>query len=290
MRTYLAGLLASIAFGGAAATPISGFEAKTDRIEIEYVAPKSADHARLARQLQNARVLEELRDFLSPFRLPEALTLKLESCGTSNAWYEDRVITVCYEYLHTLVRNSAAEPIAPDVTAADTIVGPTLEVFLHEMAHAAFELLDIPVLGREEDAADQIAAYMLLNLSKDEARRTVIGTASMYLREARTYTPDLTKFADGHGTPGQRYYNLLCLAYGSDPVLFADAVDKGLLPRHRAEDCSGEYKQVAFAFQTLLGPHLDRERIKQVRSRRWLDVDAAAFATDASARARSKTD
>jgi hypothetical protein len=290
MRSHLAGLLALLALCAATATPVAALERETDRIEIDYVAPKSEDHAKLARQLQDNRVLEELRDFLSPFRLPASLTLKLESCGSGNAWYEDRVITVCYEYLDALVRHAAAEPIAPGVTGVDAIIGPTLEVFLHEMAHAAFELLEIPVLGREEDAADQVAAYMLLNLSKDQARRAVIGTASMYLREAHAFTAELTKFADGHGTPAQRYYNLLCLAYGSDAVLFADAVDNGLLPRHRAEDCAGEYKQVAFAFQTLIGPHLDLERIQHVRSRRWLDVDTATFATDASARARSKTD
>jgi hypothetical protein len=259
---------------------------ETDRIAIEYAAPKP-EHTELARRLADNRVLEQLREFLSPFRLPATVTLKLESCGSGNAWYGEGVITVCYEYLDALVRDASAEPIAPDVSRADSIVGPTLEVFLHEMSHAVFELLQIPVLGREEDAADQIAAYMLLNLSKDEARRAVIGTAAMYLREARDFTPELTKFADGHGIPAQRYYNLLCLAYGFDPVLFADAVDKGLLPRHRAEECAGEYKQVAFAFQTLIAPHLDRERIAQVRSRRWLDVDASALGADN--RLRSKT-
>jgi hypothetical protein len=272
------------------AAPVVATEADTDRIEIAYAAPKSADHAELAKKLQDNQVLEQLREFLSPFRLPASLTLKLESCGSGNAWYEDRTVTVCYEYLDSLVRHAPGTPLAPDVSAADAVVGPTLEVFLHEMAHAAFELLKIPVLGREEDAADQMAAYMLLNLSKDEARRAVIGTAAMYLREARTFTVELTGFADGHGTPAQRYYNLLCLAYGSDPVLFADAVEKELLPRHRAEDCAGEYKQVAYAFQTLIGPHLDWTRIEHVRSRRWLDLDPAAFALDASARARSKID
>ena len=57
-----------------------------------------------------------------------------------------------------------AEPVAPGLSPTDSVVGPTLEVFLHEMAHAVFELFRLPVLGREEDAADQIAAYMLLNL------------------------------------------------------------------------------------------------------------------------------
>ena len=35
-------------------------------------------------------------------------------------------------------------------------------------------------------------------------------------------------FADEHGTPAQRLYNLLCVAYGSDKELFADVVEKGI--------------------------------------------------------------
>lgn len=282
MRIQIAGLLAAVALG-TVAVPASATETDTDRIAIEYVPPKVTEHDELARRLQDNRVLEQLREFLSPFRLPATVTLKVESCGGENAWYGERVITVCYEYLDNLVRNASAEPVAPGLSPTDTVVGPTLEVFLHEMAHAVFELFRLPVLGREEDAADQVAAYMLLNLSKDEARRAVIATASMYLREARNFTAELTRYADGHSTPAQRYYNLLCLAYGSDPVLFADAVDKSLLPRSRAEACADEYKQVSFAFQTLIAPHLDNDRIAQVRARRWLDVDSAAASPDSPA-------
>ena len=42
-------------------------------------------------------------------------------------------------------------------------------------------------------------------------------------------------FVDEHGTPAQRLYNLLCIAYGSDKELFADVVEKGYLPKERAE-------------------------------------------------------
>ena len=50
-------------------------------------------------------------------------------------------------------------------------------MFLHETGHAVFNMLQIPVLGREEDAADQFAAYLMLRLGKDEARRMILGSA-----------------------------------------------------------------------------------------------------------------
>jgi hypothetical protein len=99
------------------------------------------------------------------------------------------------------------------------------------IAHAMFDMLHVPVLGREEDAADQVSA--LLHLGKTEARRLIAGAAYVYKTEAEAAkTPvELKHFADAHGTPAQRFYNLLCIAYGADPELFGDMVKKGHLPK-----------------------------------------------------------
>ena len=66
-------------------------------------------------------------------------------------------------------------------------------------------------------------------------------------------------FADVHDTPAQRLYSLLCLAYGSDKELFADVVEKGFRSRlERSEICEDEYRQVDFAYRTLVAPHAQR--------------------------------
>jgi hypothetical protein len=80
----------------------------------------------------------------------------------------------------------------------------------------------------------------------------------------------LKEFANEHGTPAQRFYNLLCIAYGADAQLFGDLVAKGYLPKERAEGCEVEYKQVAFAFQKLIGPHIDARRARKVFDKSWL--------------------
>ena len=41
-------------------------------------------------------------------------------------------------------------------------------------------MLELPVFGREEDAADQLAAYILLQFGESEARRLIAGTAYAY--------------------------------------------------------------------------------------------------------------
>jgi hypothetical protein len=53
------------------------------------------------------------------------------------------------------------------------------------------------------------------------------------------------------------------------PQLFGD-FEKGYLPNERAEDCKDEYQQVAYAFQQLVGPHLDPMLVKDVTDKTWL--------------------
>jgi hypothetical protein len=198
-----------------------------DRFQIFYVPPKNPAHEPVLRLLKERQVLEKFREFLSPLRLPRKLQLKLEGCdGVSNAWYEDDAITVCYEYIEEIFRNAPQETTPAGVTRADAIVGPTLEVFLHEVGHAVFDVLKIPLLGREEDAADQFAAYLLLQFAKSDARRLIAGTAYAYNVDASKPSTKKNPFADEHGLPAQRFYNLLCIAYGADSKLFADLVEK----------------------------------------------------------------
>jgi hypothetical protein len=42
------------------------------------------------------------------------------------------------------------------------------------------------------------------------------------------------------------------------------------LPKERAEDCENEYRQAAYAYEKLIGPHVDRGRAKKVFDRSWL--------------------
>jgi len=236
--------------------------ARQGSIRIEYVAPKDAAHQPIYSALREKHVLERVRDSLQGLRLPRPLTLKIEGCdGDINASYEssDTTLTVCYEYLayiEELAQEISPAGVKEGLTPANYIVGPFLEVVLHEMAHAIFDLKKVPILGREEDAADQVAAFLLLGLGKDETRRVIASIAVMYASEATEAPSKLKDFADEHGLPAQRLFNLLCLSYGAHPELFGDLVEKGFLPRERAEQCGGEYRQVRMAFDRLVAPHL----------------------------------
>ena len=72
-----------------------------------------------------------------------------------------------------------------------------------------------------------------------------------------------------HSLDAQRFYNLLCLAYGAEPELFADVVSKQYLPADRAEGCRDEYRQVAYAVRTLMRPYIDLPRRDRVLAQQW---------------------
>jgi Putative metallopeptidase len=252
---------------------------KLDQIRIAHEKPSNPAHQDLYDLIRERRALERIKEFLSPLRLPRRLLLRIAGCdGAANAWYDraDTTITVCYEYIDEVRRHAPTETTAQGITPDDAVAGPFVEVFLHEVAHALFDMLRIPILGREEDAADQIAAYLLLQLGKDEARRVIGGIALMYFREAREQSTAMAAFASRHGLPAQRFYNVLCLTYGSDPGAFADIVEKRYLPQQRADGCVAEYKQVAEAFHRLIRPHLDPVLARRVKRRKWLRPQQAA--------------
>jgi hypothetical protein len=182
-------------------------------------------------------------------------------------------VSVCYEYLEEIRQNAPKETTPAGVTPQDALIGPFADVFLHEVGHALIDMLQLPVLGREEDAADQMSAFMMLQFDKDEAKRLIAGAAYVYKNDiqAAKLTIPLKAFSDEHGHPAQRFFNLLCLAYGKDAGSFADFVEKGFLPKDRAETCDLEYEQVAYAFQKLIAPHLDPVLRRKVRAKKkWL--------------------
>ncbi len=276
MKTALALAIAGMFL--VTATAMTAFAAsKASQISIRYVPPKNPAHQPIYKDLKERRALEKLQEFLSPFRLPRTVQFSLAGCdGEDDASYGDEAITICYEYVDKLWKNMPAKTTPAGIAPMDTVIGPFVDTSLHEFAHALFDMLNLPVLGREEDAADQVAAYIYLQLGKAEARRLIMGTAYAYLTDAKSDDAPLTPkefaedFAEAHGMPQQRAYNVLCIAYGADTKLFGDFVTKGYLPEERADVCEEEYEQVQDAYEELVTPHIDSALAKRIFNRTWL--------------------
>ena len=260
-----------------ATTTVSVDAAKTNQVAIAYELPRNATYKTVRAELQKRRVLERLQAFLSPIRLPRTVTFVLAECGGDpEAFYGDNKITICYELVKDLFDDMPAKTTPAGIAPFDTVVGPFVDTCLHEFSHAIFDILKIPVLGREEDAADQAAAYIYLQLDPAEASRLVAGAIYRHLREADSDDAAVTReefdedFAEEHSTPKQRAYNLMCIAYGADPKRFEYVVSKGHLPTERAQTCEEEYERVQDAFEKLILPHIDVEVMDRVMKKTWL--------------------
>lgn len=247
------------------------------RIRIVYEAPKKSAYREIYDAMRQRRVLERVGAIVGLVRLPTRLTYRLKECaGELNAWYapENRSVTVCYELIDSIVRAAPKTKSPAGVTRQEAIRGPVFQILLHESSHALFDLLQVPILGREEDAADQVASLILLHLSPADARMVVMGSAYFFATTAKDEPVDQGAFSDVHGLSWQRFYNLACLAYGSDKRRYQAILAKDYLPKERAAGCEEEYGQVAFAFAKLIGPHL---RVRPVGGERLRRAFRSAF-------------
>ena len=255
---------------------------KTNAFDIQYVEPKNPEHQHLYDKLRHVRLLEKLQGFLAPIRLPIRITIKVEGCdGLANAYFETDTIKVCYEYFEYLMKK-APKMVRQGLSPRDALIGPTVEVFLHELGHGLVRVLDVPYFGKEEDVADYIATYLLLTFCKDDARRLLLGASFIGDAEAmeeQGKAPELRTIADLHSLPAQRYYNRWCMAYGADQELFADAIDTGMLPPNRVKWCKYEWQSNEYAFQQLIEPYIDQDMKKVVASKHWFMFETPVSAT-----------
>ena len=254
--------------------PKSGL--KSHQFTIEYVPPKDPKHTHLYDLLRQRKVLEKFQEFLAPIYLPNPVKLQTIGCdGVVNAHFWKNTVQVCYEYFDWIHQNTPKVSQA-GMSPHDAMIGPTVDVFLHETGHAILQLLDIPIFAREEDAADYVALIIMLEFSREDARRLILGASIIAGHDAKQEQekhPSLRTLADMHSLPAVRYFNRWCMAYGMDPVLFADAIELGLLSPGRASHCRYEYSYNADAFKRLITPYLDPDFVQEVRSRKWFEFD-----------------
>ena len=252
------------------------------QVKIAYgAAGADPNNARARGVLTNSRALEELQAFLAPLRLPVDMNLQAEACGAPRRAYnaETKTATICYEMIAKILETIDAQTLASTQTKAgaetygavqgrsEALVGTIVEALLHETAYALFDIYNVPVWGRIDDAADRLSALVMLQFGEDAARTTILGTAHFFDWSNRKWTG--SDFAEATSPEAQRFYNFLCIAYGADPVLFANLKDSGALPKYRLVQCPREYLQERTAFDLRLMPYIDPDLLVKARARSW---------------------
>ena len=225
-------------------------------LQPTYVRVRDAD---LLRRLPEVQAIDGM------FVLPRRLRYVTAECGEFGAFYRpDRAeVALCYETLHVLHERGQARQREGGLDAGYPLRYVRANIrflLLHETGHALVDLLDLPVTGRQEDAVDQLAAILMLRFAGlDETSAQVTGNLRMaadWLLSRSTGAYNLHAYADEHALGEQRYFNLQCLIYGTDPAAFAGIVEAGDLTPARAQGCARETRLATRAWLRLLLPHL----------------------------------
>jgi hypothetical protein len=127
-------------------------------------------------------------------------------------------------------------------------------VFLHEIAHALIDKYKLPIIGNEEDAADRCAAYINLEELGEAGVKAVLAAADAFLIESKQNASGQRNMADEHLLSEQRFYNSLCMIYGSNTGKYSKIVTEGYLPKERAVRCATEYQKSVDGWVNLLAP------------------------------------
>jgi hypothetical protein len=244
------------------------------------VQEEFADYEALKRvhdRIRERKLLERYAQFLAPLRLPTTLRLITKQCDEMNAFFSPREnsITMCLEYMRGFEASAPGGTTEEGISRDDAIIGSVVATLLHETGHAIFHILRIPVLGREEDAADQVAAFVMLQFGDQVALTTVKGSLWKWrnwgvpLGRKTTSLVQQSIYADSHSTAQQRFITFLCIAYGGKPKVFQPLIDAGFMPKGRAAACANDYKQAERAFEKTVLPHIDRDLMAKVQSATW---------------------
>ncbi|WP_199687044.1 DUF4344 domain-containing metallopeptidase [Antrihabitans sp. YC2-6] len=209
--------------------------------------------------MEDTQLLEQLAETVNTYlELPRDVDVVGRECGVPNAFWNERdhTISMCYEYTALFVDLFTEDG---DRQPAESALNETIATFFHELGHAVISLYDLPATGREEDAADQLSAVILLFERDPELQAIILDDAQAFSILAERQMLGEVVFADEHSLNAQRKFNVLCWIYGSDPNSYDDLVGPDALPEERAERCPAEYDQIERAWYRLMMPHLKEQ-------------------------------
>lgn len=188
-------------------------------------------------RLHDSRVLHEAVDDVNErVRLDRHVEVRVRSCRSGSFYdYADRRIAICLED-ETWAREDLDSLGDPDPETSARLV--LRETVAHEAGHAVIAALDVPFDGSEEDAADEFAAWALLDGDPDGAE-AVAAAARQYAALADLQDTDTS---EGHSLDRERAADYACWVRAADPRGDELVGDVRWLGRSRMPDCPREWR------------------------------------------------
>lgn len=152
---------------------------------------------------------------------------------------------------------ASAAPSVAALSGEDYVAGNLLFIAFHEAGHLLISDFELPVLGREEDAVDNLATLLLLPDEQDaEGERLVLAAAQGWFDSAAEGEGAEPAWWGEHGIDQQRGFQILCVLAGANPDAFGPTAAAAGMPSDRIESCAAEYDTIAASWDKVLAPHV----------------------------------
>ncbi len=224
--------------------------------KVLYYPLTNPDYLEYEKIFKEAQLFENKAQFLNDgLILPYDITITLEECGTSNAFYDPNTkqIIICYELMDHFAE------VFYDSSDTNAELGTAMLnsmdfVFYHELGHVLVDVYDLPTTGNPEDNADQVSTLVLLGEGQSGINALLDG-ANWFFIVSEESDVEESAFSGIHSPDKRRYYNLLCWIYGSDPQNGEYLITGWELPEDRASVCEDEYIKMSNSWDRLLSSH-----------------------------------
>lgn len=229
-------------------------------MQLTFGAPINDDDAELKALIQESGLMQEIVAFLNrDLDLPKRITIHMG--GVEGPLYDpnNQHIYMPYTFLGMVMDVLAQDEEMTDEELLNASVDVYEFVFYHELAHALVDTLGIPVLGKEEDAADTLATILMLML-RDNGGEAAMSTVLQMAMFAELVELDESHFWDEHSLDLQRAYRVVCMVYGSDPDTFKGLLtEMGMPEDERGPYCAEEFDTQFSNWMGLLEPYTTPE-------------------------------
>jgi hypothetical protein len=189
-----------------------------------------------------------------------ALIVNAPTATAQPTQQQSQIVSGIDEAVKALDKSPRLKKMSPQAKRqlVEFVVGNTLFVMAHEMGHGLINEMNMPVLGREEDAADSFAIVTALKIGSGFSERVLIEAAKGQVLSSKRDKKlgHQLAFYDEHGLDLQRAYNVVCFMVGSDPEKYKTLAADTKLPKERQTGCVYDWKNTAWSWDEMLKQHL----------------------------------
>ena len=235
---------------------------KTGKVIVKYEEPSDEGGAQ-AKEILSLGGLDGIAaGFTKSFKLPVDIEFRAVN-GMVGPFYDPSSRSITYSYGFTnYVANSLISAF-PELRTNQRELGKQWAaindfILIHEWAHALIDVYELPVLGREEDAADALATVFMTDLVEGGSEYAFDAARFFDVLSARQRELAPEDYWDEHSLDKQRAYTIVCAIAGADENDYRIIEEAGILGADRLRRCPAEYEQKSKSWQLLLKPHLRR--------------------------------